>query len=201
MSASIAVPSLFPYITLAVVCIIVSILLFLKVPSLRKIRQKRNLIVYAALVLILGLTVYQAYDISLGPKVISYNVAKSEKEFYAGQVNKLNISCESLCMRETSFYLVLKSVNSSLVVENQQNYIQLNSTAIKIPFTLSSLHEIQSKVVFFTIDKNVANFEFYPNVERLKDFPIVTGSTSQVQCAWNSTTSSYIVDIIPGPYV
>jgi hypothetical protein len=201
MSASFAVSSPFPYIAFTLACIIVSIFLFLKVPSLRKIRKKRNLIVYAALVLILGLTVYQAYDISLGPKVISYNVAKSEKEFYAGQVNKLNISCESLCMRETSFYLVLKSVNSSLVVENQQNYVQLNSTVIKIPFTLSFVHEIQSKVVFFTIDKNVVNFEFYPHIEQLKDFPIVTGSTNQVQCAWNNTTNSYIVDIIPGPYV
>ena len=197
MSASIAVPSPVPYIALAVVCIIVSISLFLKVPALRKIRQKKNLIVYASLVLILGLTLGQAYDISLGPTVISYNLANSEKEFYAGQVNKLNISCESLCMRETSFYLVLKSVNASLVDENHQ----INCTVIKIPFTLSSLHEIQSKVVCFTIDKNVANFEFYPNIERLKDFPIVTGSTRQVQCAWNSTTNSYIVDIIPGPYV
>jgi hypothetical protein len=201
MSASIAFPSPFPYIALAVVCIIVSIILFLKIPSLREIRKKRNLIVYAAFILILGLTVYQAYDLSLGPTVISYNLAKNEKEFYAGQVNKLNISCESLCMRETSFYLVLKSVNATLVVENQQNYIQLNSTAIKMPFTLSSVHETQSKVLSFIIDKNVANFEFYPNIERLKDFPIVTGSTRQVQCAWNSTTNSYIVDIIPGPSV
>ncbi len=110
---------------------------FYRFPSLRSIRKPRNLLVYLVMLLLLGSVAYQVYDAFLGVSVVTYDantLSFADNEFVAGQVFELEVFCENLGMRETSFYLTLTSTNASLTVGSQQNYIQVNNTAIKIPF-------------------------------------------------------------------
>ncbi len=188
-----------PYAVHLTIILVVILICFLKFQSLRKYRRKRNLLVYAVLAILVGLLAYETYNQFLGPAIVSYSVVGGN-QFYAGQVNQFTVSCENLGMRETSFYLVLNSENASLLAENQQDYIQVNSTSIKIPFTLHSLHEKTTATVFFSINENVTSCAFYPNIERANYSPIVTGSTLRAECIWNAETNSYNLTVKPGPY-
>ena len=171
---------------------------FYKFPSLRSIRKPRNLLVYLFMLLLLGSVAYQAYDAFLGVSVVTYDVSFADNEFVAGQVLEFNVTCENLGIRETTFYLTLTSTNASLVVGSQQNYIQVNDTAIKIPFhfAAASIHAKETKPVSVTTDVSAISFQL--------DFksPIVaTGGVIGVQGQWNETTNGYTVWAKPGPCV
>jgi hypothetical protein len=147
------------------------------------------------LALIFELIAFQAYDVSLGPALVSYNIDVGGNLFYAGQVNQFTVSCSSHGLRETSFYLVLKCINASLIVDGEQKYIQLNSSTIKIPFTLQSW-ETETKPVQFIIDENATAFEFYSYIDGQV---IVTSSIAEVQGHWDWATNSYTLQFMPGP--
>lgn len=184
-----------PYIILIVVCLAIVSVCFFKFPSFRIIRRKRNLLIYSVLAFIFGLIAFQAYDVSLGPALVSFSIDNGGNQFYSGQVNQLNISCSSHGIREANFYLVLKSINGSLIVDSEQNYIQLNSIEIKIPFTLKAW-ETETKPVKLINDKNVSSFEFYAYIDGRVT---VTSSTAKVQGLWNWTTNSFELQFLPGP--
>jgi hypothetical protein len=174
---------------------------FYRFPSLRSIRKPRNLLVYLVMLLLLGSVAYQVYDAFLGVSVVTYDantLSFADNEFVAGQVFELEVFCENLGMRETSFYLTLTSTNASLMVGSQQNYIQVNNTALKIPFhfAAASIHAKETKPVLVTIDRSASGFQI--------DFDssiIVTGGVIGVQGQWNQTANGYAVTTKLGPCV
>jgi hypothetical protein len=190
-------PSPFPYIILIVVSLAIVCMFFLKFPSLRVYRKKRNLLVYSVLVLVLSLLAYQSYELFLGPTLISYSLDNGEKQFYTGRVNTFSISSSNRGMRTASFTLTIKSANASFTLYSQQTYPQSNSTTIKIPFSFPQ-DGTEVKLVQFTIDENVTGFAFYPSIEPQKDNPLVTTYTRQADGEWNGATSSYTLNALPG---
>jgi hypothetical protein len=73
----------------------------------------------------------------------------------------------------------------------QQGYIQLNSTAIKIPFNFHG-SGTQTKPVYFTADANVSSLAFIPSVERQKDSPLLVWVyLSEIQCTYNPATNTF----------
>jgi hypothetical protein len=121
----------YPYIMLLVTCLIVAIVVFWKVPSLRIHRRKRNLLLYVVLLVFMIAFAYQTYDQSMGLPVVSYTL-KSEKQFLAGQTTTFDVTCRNLG-RATSFYLTLNAANATLTASGP-DYIQVNDTFVKITF-------------------------------------------------------------------
>ena len=184
-----------PYIILLIVLSLVFLGVLLVFSSLRKYRRKRNLLIYSVMVLILVLIVIQAHDVALGPTLVSFGFDVSSNEFYPIKANQFNISSANSGLRTTSFYIVLKSVNASFVVENQQDYIQVNRTMVKIPFTFQELGRAsESKPVFFTIDENVTSFLFKADIETQDSSTLLVGAVFWMNCTWNSTKTSYTIE-------
>ncbi len=202
---TILMPSPTPYIVLFALITIVALACLVKFSSLRKYRRKRNLLVYGFIALLLSLTGYQAANIAheayTGPMMVTYDIEYNGNPLYAGQTSQFTVCCENLGKQETSFYLVLNSQNASLLADNHQGYIQTNSTSIKIPFTLHTVHEKVTATVHFRIDENAASSKFYPQIERTGHSPIVTGATATVECFLNAKTNSYNFTAVPGPCV
>jgi hypothetical protein len=182
-----------PYEIMLIVCLAIFLALLLKFPSLRKYRKKRNLVLYAVAGLVLVLTGYHAYDLSLGPTYVSYGIADTSKQFYAIEVNQLDVFSNTHRVDKASFYVDLRAVNASFEVNNDPNDLRVNSTLIKIPFTFQESSS-QTKPVLFTMNGNVSSFEFHLAVEEQKDSTIhVTSWMSEVYCAWDSTKQSYSI--------
>jgi hypothetical protein len=174
---------------------------FYKFPSLRSIRKPRNLLVYLIMLLLLGSVAYQVYDAFLGVSVVTYDantLSFADNEFVAGQIFELEVFCENLGIRETSFYLTLTSTNASLTVGSQHNYIQVNNTAIKIPFhfAAASIHAKEAKSISVIIDGSASGFQID------FDSPIIaTGGVIGVKGQWNQTANGYAVTTKLGPCV
>ncbi len=204
---AIAMPSPIPYIILFSVIVIITIACFAMISSLRKYRSRKNLVVYGVVALMLGLTAYLAvnvaYEASMGPMMVTYDLNHRGTPFYAGQTSQFTVTCETYGRRETSFYLVLNGENASIAADNQE-YIQMNDTAIKIPFTLNNIHQEAVKTVYFKINENASSCRFYTDTEPLppsNHVPIVTGATVQVDCIRNPRTNSFNFTAMPGPCV
>lgn len=179
----------------------ITALCFIKFRSLRNYRKKWNWLLYVALALIISLATYEAYNFSIGPAIISYQTAANENHFYNDRTNQLTITCQNLGNRATSFNLIVRAVNASLTVDSQQGYVQINSTAVKIPFTLQTQKETQNRPIKFTIDQNVATFNFYFSLEPQKSNPLETNSYSQLHCQWNSFNNRYEATHIYAPSI
>jgi len=172
---------------------------FFKVPSFRVYRKRRNLIIYAVSALILGLLAYQAYDSFLGPAYVSYSLENGETRFYAGRVNTLSVSSSNMGMRTASFNLILKSVNASFTPNTQQNYVQVNSTIIKVPFSFPQGGR-ETKPVQFTIDENVSAFAFYTSTDMGNgDAHFSVYFVLHAESVWDSKTSSFTLTPVPTP--
>jgi len=163
---------------------------FIKIRSLRNIHKKRNWLFYAAIVLIVVVAAYAAYEDSLGPAIVSYRTADGQNYFYPDRVNQLTVTCSNLGMRATSFNLIVKAVNASMMVEGQ-DYVQVNSTTVKIPFSFQFQKETQNRPIKFMIDQNVTAFDFHFDIEYQKGSPIATNFYSQLHCEWNSNRNRY----------
>jgi hypothetical protein len=187
-----------PSVVLLIVLLITIPICFLMFSSLRKYRRKRNLLVYTVLALMLSLLAFEAYDQFVGPAIVSITLAG--EPFFANRVNPIEVTVENLAGRETSFYLVLKSTNATLVADSP-DIIQLNSTAVKIPFNLHSLHEEVTKTVHFQMDDTVTGCIFYPSIERSNHGPIITGGTDRAESVWNNRTGRYTLNLIPGAVI
>lgn len=177
-----------------IVLSVIVVFCFFKFPSLRKYRKKSNLAIYALVALMLGFLAYESYDLHLGPAVVSY-MADDEQQFYAGAVNQFIVSCKSSGLRPISFYLVVKSENASLLANDQQGYVQVNSTEIRIPFNLPSKNAEDSKPVQFTIDENATGFALHPNIEPQTGRFIDVISGFQAYGVWNSISNSYTLNV------
>jgi hypothetical protein len=181
----------YPYIMLLVICLIIVIVAFWKYPPLRVYRRKHNLLVYAVLILIISLIAHQAYDVFLGPNYVSFGLEKTQTPIYAGQENQFGVTCYSNGGKEVHFYMVIQSANATLQVGGLQDYIQLNDTAIMIPFSFHGSGE-QTKLVHFTADTNVSGLAFYPSFKRQNDSQVlVTSYLTEIQCNWDSATNSF----------
>lgn len=123
----------FPYAIALIAFFAIVLALFVKLPSLRQYRKKRNLLIYGAIVLVAVLLVYQARDVATGPTYISYVFDCGADEFPSGQMNQFNVTCSNNGFRTANFYIVLQSVNASFPAQNSQDYIKVNSTTLKIP--------------------------------------------------------------------
>jgi hypothetical protein len=194
---SITYPSPFPYIIMLSVFLVIIAVCFFKIPSLRAYRRKRNLLIYAALLLIISLTAYQACDLFLGPAWVSYSIDDGWKQFYPRRINTFTVSSSNMGMRTASFNLIIKSVNASFVVDSQQYFGHGNGTEIKVPFSFPQ-GGTDTKTVHFTIDENVTSFSFDISVEGQV---FVTSYTMQANGEWNSKTDSYTLNVVPGPFI
>jgi len=189
-----------PYILLFFVCLLVFLVCIINFRSLRVYRRKRNLLVYAVLVLVLTLIAYQANGVSLGPSYISYGIKKTQTPIYAMEQNQFGVTCYCDGGKVATFYMVMKCANATLHVDEQLNYIQVNDTAIKIPFSFRGSGE-QTKPVYFTVTANVSSVEFYPSIERESGSSImVTTWLSEIRCVLDPATGRYaMADSLPIP--
>jgi hypothetical protein len=192
----------YPYILLLAIILAVVIVAFWKFPPLRVYRRKRNLLFYAALALVFCLVAYRAYDVSLGPNFISFGIQKTQSPIYAGQQNHFTVTCSSNGVHDVQFYMVFKSANATLQTGGQQGYIQVNQTAIKIPFSFRG-DGSETKPIYFTAEANASSLSFYPSFERQSDSPmLVTVWLSEVQCTWDEATQSFAMadsSVLPVP--
>jgi hypothetical protein len=89
--------------------------------------------------------------------------------------------------------MVIRSDNATLNADGQRGYIQVNATAIKIPFSFQS-GGVQTKLMYFTVDANVSSFSFYPTVERINNSPIIIWVyLNEIRGTYNQTTHSYLM--------
>lgn len=188
-----------PLCLLFIIASIVILTCFLKFQSLRKYRKKRNWLVYASIVLVVGLLAYQTYAQSLGPSIVRYTLEGGEP-FLANQVNPLEVIVESLSQREMTFNLVITAANASLIADGQSS-IQVNNTAIKIPVSLNGLHEKATAIVHFRMYEDASGCLFKTAVESSKSRPLVTGSIEGAVSIWNNHTGKYTLQGIHGPSI
>lgn len=179
-----------PCIFLIALISIIILLCFIKFKSLRRIRRRRNWVIYACLIL-LGLLFYQAYYASLGPNDVSFSIQAPQTPIYGGQQNQFSITCTSSGVKQADFYMVIRSNNATLYVNDQPGYIQTNSTAVKIPFSFQG-GGTQTKPIYFTADKNVSSLAFYPSIEPINSSPMVVWVyLSEIQCTYDPATQSF----------
>lgn len=200
---SIINPSVYalPYKLAIIVCIVVFSALIFRVSSLRS-RRKRNIAVYAAMLLVLGLLAFQAHDVALGPTHVNYDFTFSTSAFYPDVVNQFNITSGNSGIRAANYYVVLNSVNASFSDTNYPDYIRVSNTTIKIPFSFNESKEASaSKPVLFEIYQNVTgvvDVDFEPQ-EGSKI--AVTSWTSMMTCSYNSTLNCYTIGPLFGAEV
>jgi hypothetical protein len=190
----VAAPSPIPYILLFLIVLVIAIVLFVKFPSLRNYRRKRNIPVYLLVTMVLIVALYQAYE---APRrtVYEYWIAdNSFPNYYPGKTNQFNLTCEYLETRPGSFYMVVNSVNVSFPVQPQETYVPVNSTAIKVLFTVpentSPMHK-DTKPIFFIIDENVTGFSFRVYPETVSDTLFPAGYTYGMDYVWNGLENYY----------
>jgi hypothetical protein len=193
----VAPPSPLPYILLFVVVLIVAIVLLILFPSLRKYRMKRNILVYLLVAVVLVFSIFQAYEVSRGRTVYEYYITdNSFPNFYPGQTNQFNLTCKYLETRPASFYMVINSVNVSFPAQPEETYILVNSTAIKVLFTVSEntppMHE-DTKTIFFNINESVTGFSFRVYPETVSDTLFPAGNTYGMDYVWNGTENCYVL--------
>jgi len=189
-----AVPSPTPYILLFLAVLIIGTVLLVKFPSLRKYRVKRNILVYFLVTAALVFSLFQAYEVSMGRTVYSYYIMdRSFPNYYPG-TTQFNLTCQYLENRPASFYLIINGVNVSFPVTQQETYVAVNSTAIKVLFTVSENTPpkyIDTKSILFSIDENVTGFSFRVYPETMSDTLFPTGYTYGVDYGWNAIGGYY----------
>jgi hypothetical protein len=202
MPASVIDPrsSAVPYVLLLFVCLLVFLVCIINFRSLRVYRRKRNLLVYAVFALVLTLIAYHANEVSLGPSYISYGIKKTQTPIYAMEKNQFGVTCYCDGGKEATFYMVMKCANATLQIDEQANYIKVNDTAVKIPFSFRGSGE-QTKPVYFMVNANVSSVEFYPSIEReLGSSIMVTTWLSEIRCVLDPATGRYaMADSLPIP--
>jgi|WetSurMetagenome_2_1015567.scaffolds.fasta_scaffold161390_3 hypothetical protein len=183
------------YVFVFALCALVFFVI-LAVPSLRKYRRKRNLIIYAAMGIILSSFIVQAYETSLRPPMFTVGIANSSEilPLKTDQTNQINFTCTTYCGDiSASFYLVFKGVNVSFI-GNQPDYILTDTATIKIPFTSSigrDVVDIRVKPLSFQINENVTRFQLYPNIEEINGRVIWGSAYWDIWGNYNSTEQSY----------
>jgi hypothetical protein len=181
-----------PYVFLIIIVAIVALALFVKFPSLRNYRRKRSIVVYSALLLVFAVLVFQAYDVGC-ITLVGYRV-ESETKIHPEAAGQIGLTCSSQGIRSCSFYLILRSVNASFPTQTQLNYIQINETAVKVPFTLSGVFSPTevTRHLPFEVDENVTGFSFSILPDSWRGCTFVTGQPS-VSYVWNITENCFML--------
>jgi hypothetical protein len=191
----IAPPSPVPYILLSLLVLITAIVLFVMFPSLRKYRMKRNILIYLLVAVALVFSLFQAYEVSRGRTVYEYYITDdSFPNFYPGRTNQFNLTCKYIEYRPASFYMVIYSVNVSFPAQPQGTYILVNSTAIKVLFTVSentSFMYKDTKPIFFNINENVTGFSLRAYPETVSEILFPAGNTYGMDYVWNGLENYY----------
>lgn len=187
----------YPYIFAIAVLVIVFSGLTLKFASLRNYRKKSNLRVYSSILLSIGVLATQAYDVSLGPKLISFSIEPSTNEFHPDIENQFNLIVSS-DVKISKFYIVINSLNASFLTNNS-NYLLVTNNTLKVPFTLYEQKESsQTKPIKFIIDENVTGFRFNLDVEpKLDRNVLATTFNDMMNCRWNASLNCYTIEPIP----
>lgn len=182
-----------PYLALLGVSVMVVAAVILKYPSIKVYRQKRNIIFYAAIAIVLSLIAYQACDIAAGPDYIAFSSQRTQTSIYSGQQNQFSITCSCNGLKDASFYLVVAGENATLQANGQPGYVQLNATAIQVPFSFHGGGE-QTKPIFFTAAENVSGISFYstPKFENHSSL-LVEFYLSDIHCIWDSANGSFVM--------
>jgi hypothetical protein len=190
---SIVAPSTYaiPYILAIVVVFAIILSLLAKYRSLRNYARKRNIAVYCAFILVLGLLMFQADSVSRRA-LVGYGLSNSYDKAYRGQTNQVVWSCSNHGGRQADFYLVVNSVNASFISQNKNDYVLASSTTVKVPFSISSGGS-ESRPVFFTVEDGATGFSFSTIVENkgYGGFDVNTAMT-EVTFVWNSTENCYV---------
>lgn len=156
-----------------------------------KNRRKAIFVVAAAAVLVSAMLMYQ-YDVRTRPAYVNYSMGGSQ--CYPNESNAVSISCNNWGDRDANFYLTLSFGNASFSNQTEQPYIQVDSRAAKLPFSLKANSPAQSgsKTVFFTIDQNVTSFSCSLHLENNGLSPIAVGSAiTHLVFRWNETAKCF----------
>jgi hypothetical protein len=193
----VAPPSPLPYILLFLIVLIVAIILFIKFPSLKEYRMKRNILVYLLVAVTLVFSIFQAYDASRGRTVYEYYVTdNSYPNFYPERTNQFNLTCKFIECRPASFFMVIDSVNVSFPDQSRETCILVNSTEIKVLFTVSEstpFMDKDTKPIIFNINENVTGFSLHAYPEKVSDTLFPAGNTYGVDYVWNGLENYYEV--------
>jgi len=191
----IAPPSPVPYILLFLVVLIIALVLFVMFPSLRKYRRKRNILVYLLVTVALVFSLFQAYEVSRGRTVYEYYINdRNFPNYYPARTNQFNLTCQYLEYRPASFYMVINGVNVSFPAQPQETYVPVNSTAIKVLFTVSentSPTHKGTKPILFNINENVTGFSFRVYPETVSETLFPAGNTYGMDYVWNELENYY----------
>ena len=182
-----------PYIILIIILAIFALALFMKFPSLRNYRKKRNIVVYPVLLLIFALLAFQAYDVS-SVALVGYRV-ESHFNFDPEATKHIGVTCSIQGAKSCSFHLILKSFNASFPTLTEQNYVHISDTAVKVPFTISGLFSPTevTKYVFFEIDENVTGFSFSILPESWSSMALFVSGQPSVSYVWNETENCFML--------
>ena len=185
------------YLALLAVLIVTAVLLLI-FPSLRKYRRRRNILIYIAIVVVLFSLVAQIDNVSRRA-IVDFSVGGSAN-FYGGETNQLAVFAGNHGNRAVSFKLIISSVNVSFQIQPQQDCIQINNRTCKVPFSLqesSLLGSSENKPLFFTIDENVSGFSFSVSLEAQPSGSVsVASGITYITYTWNGIANCYV----PGPF-
>jgi|WetSurMetagenome_2_1015567.scaffolds.fasta_scaffold01496_1 hypothetical protein len=192
VTLSLADPSFFaiPYYFAIFAVLIVLLVLLVARPSLRKYTKKRNIALYFVFILILGSLFFQIDNVSRRA-LVSYEMDWKYNKAYSESVNEVVWSCSNYHgSRSADFYLVVSGVNVSFVVQNQDDYVLLSSTVVKVPFSIWGNSE--NKSIFYTVNSNVTRFSFSSSIENRGWGGIdVSLGMASVTFVWNATDNCY----------
>lgn len=178
---------------------IASVVLFLTFPSLRKYRRKRNILIYCAIALVLVLLVFQIDNVNRRA-FVNFGLGSGQTRVYPDEANQAVLSCQNHGNRAANFYVILKSVNASLQVQTQQNYVSVDSQTVKVPFSLSEASLAANPVnksVIFTIDERASGFSFSTSLEPIGHEELYLKSSRNSETfVWNLTENCYVLDVI-----
>jgi hypothetical protein len=155
---------------------------------------KRTLFVIAMVILLSGSVMYY-YDLGTRPAYVDYSIGRGEPQYYANATNSISISANNWGSRDANFYLILRFENASFSTQTTQPYVQVDSRAVKVPFSLRNsgapVHS-GSKTVFFTVDENVTSFSCYLHMES-NGLPHVSGAApvNSIIFKWNNTMQAF----------
>jgi hypothetical protein len=188
----------FPYIVVLLAVFVVSVVLFIVFPTLRIYRKRRNILIYAAIAVVLVSLVAQIDNVSRRA-IIDYAVGGPTK-FYSGTLNQLTLSSGNHGNRDARFTLVISSVNASFQIQPQQNSIQTDNKTAKVQFYLQESwfpKSSDNKPLFFTIDDNVTGFSFSVSFDSHGSVDVASGVTS-LSYVWNGTENCYNAGVFGG---
>jgi hypothetical protein len=191
-----AAPSLWldPYfISIIIVCIVFGILLAVS-SSFRKYRRRKNILAYCIFFLVVVMLAFQI-GTYWNPAFVDFGLKiDGSTRAYLGKTNEILLYGQSLRYKAADFYVVLRAENASLLIPNEQDYVQLDNRTVKVFFSLTELHKSGdngTKPVYYTIDKDSATFRFSTSLESKQEIHY-TSIRNRIEFAWNITEQCYL---------